>query len=126
MMRKAASALACLRRVDAAAVLLEVAGEPVGDGCCPDRDGVGDISDVGPWRGKGARSPARPRTAPLWLQALDGRPWPVLVHMKSVGLRLGDRAGGLTCFIRSSFHLPSTLKCAVAPSITASIRLCVT
>ena len=38
----------------------------------------------------------------------------------------GISAGAFTWVIRSSFHLPSTLKCAVAPRSAASIRLCVT
>jgi hypothetical protein len=38
----------------------------------------------------------------------------------------GISEGAFTWVIRSSFHLPSTLKCAVAPSSTASIRLWVT
>ena len=31
--------------------------------------------------------------------------------------------GGLTCFIKSLFHWPSTLKCASAPSSTASMSM---
>src|SRR3954453_5232788 len=66
---------------------------------------------------KGAARRSGPRTHQLW----------ACPEVSSAPCILGAIAsGGLTCFIRSSLHLPSTLKWAVAPSSTASIRLWVT
>src|SRR5690606_1365388 len=41
--------------------------------------------------------------------------------MAAFSLLMGP--GALICFIRSSFHFPSTTKCPAAPSSNASIRL---
>lgn len=49
-----------------------------------------------------------------------------LSHLHSVRYRTATGVGAITCFIRSSFQSPATLKCAVAPSSAASIKLWLT